>query len=155
MISRARRRRGKKTDNELWLLPQVCPASNLSMAYKAVRRVFEEEFRPSAVTSVQFAILVHLSLYEPISSAELAERLGSDPSTISRNMDALEERNWVNVEPGQDRRSRVYTLAVRGRKMLEATVPIWRRAHHRVLRHVGRGEWQRTMRSLRRLQHTS
>ncbi len=153
MVSRARRRRGKKIDNELWLLPQTCPASHLGMAYKAVRRIFEEEFRPADITSVQFAILVHLSLYEPISSADLAERLGSDPSTISRNMDALENRDWVHVEPGEDRRSRVYTLTAQGREILDRSVPIWRRAQHRVLRHVGRGEWQRTIRSLRRIQH--
>ncbi len=154
MVSRAIRRRGQRRQSDLWMLPQVCPASHLNMAYKAVKRVFENEFRASPLTSVQFAILVHLSLYEPISSAELAERLGSDPSTVSRNMDALEDRNLVDVKRGEDRRERVYRLADTGRRILDDTVPIWRKAQHRVLRQVGRGEWQRALRVLRRIQQT-
>jgi DNA-binding MarR family transcriptional regulator len=132
-------------------IPTVCPAYNLAKALKATMRVFEEELRPAGVTSTQFGVLVNVAVAQPITSNGLAERLGSDPSTVSRNMENLEERNLVTAKPGADRRTRLYRLTDDGWEALNQAVPRWKAARRRVLRRVRGGSWRRTLADLRRL----
>lgn len=132
-------------------IPAVCPAYNLAKALKATMRVFEEELRPAGVTSTQFGVLVNVAIAEPVTSNGLAERLGSDPSTVSRNMESLEQRNLVTAEPGADRRTRLYRLTEEGRETLDQAVPRWKAARKRVLRRVRGSSWTRTLSDLHRL----
>lgn len=132
-------------------IPTVCPAYNLAKALKATMRIFEEELRPAGVTSTQFGVLVNVAVAEPVTSNGLAERLGSDPSTVSRNMESLEQRNLVTAKPGADRRTRVYRLTEEGREVLSRAVPRWKAARRRVLRRVRGSSWRRTLADLRRL----
>ncbi len=132
-------------------IPRVCPAYNLAKAYKAVIRNFEEEFRPVGVSPTQFGILVHVAISEPVTAALLAEQLGSDPSTVSRNMESVIGRDLVNSRAGEDRRERVYTLTGSGRRILEAAVPAWKSASRRAIGKVRRSSWESVLRDLRTL----
>jgi DNA-binding MarR family transcriptional regulator len=146
-----RRLRRSTAATRLADIPNVCPAYNLAKALKATMRIFEEELRPAGVTSTQFGVLVNVAIAEPVTSNGLAERLGSDPSTVSRNMESLEQRNLVSAQPGADRRTRLYRLTDDGWRILNRAVPRWKAARRRVLRRVRGGSWRRTLADLQRL----
>lgn len=141
-----------KLFDQLPLVPQVCPASNLGKAYKIVSRIFEEEFRGFSVTTVQFSILVHIQILERPGCTELAEHLGSDPSTISRIIDTLEHKKLVNSRCGADRRTRMYCLTDAGRAAIKEGLAGWQRANARVLERIGDDRWQDALALLRLLQ---
>jgi DNA-binding MarR family transcriptional regulator len=130
---------------------QTCPGYNLGKAYKKVTRLFEEEFRSSDLTLPQFAVLVNTGVTATATASEIAERLGSDLSTISRTMDLLVDRDLVQESRAQDRRVRVYRLTEKGRQALDETLPKWRAAKRRVLDHVDRSSWETTLSTLRRI----
>ncbi len=114
-------------------------------------REFEKEFRESNLTLAQFALLVNIGRGEPATGSEVAARLGSDVSTVSRTIELLVDRGLVCQERGVDRRVRVYSLTDAGREALEEAIPKWRRARRRTLEGIDRGAWRTTLRQLRAL----
>lgn len=137
--------------NELEQITATCPGYNLGKAYKKVTREFEKEFRESNLTLAQFALLVNIGRGEPATGSEVAARLGSDVSTISRTIELLVQRGLVSQQRGADRRVRVYSLTDAGREALAEAIPQWRRARRRTLEGIDRRAWRTTLRQLRAL----
>lgn len=137
--------------SELEEITAICPGYNLGRAYKKVTREFEKEFRESNLTLAQFALLVNIGRGEPATGSEVAARLGSDVSTISRTIELLVQRGLVAQERGSDRRVRVYSLTDAGREALAEAIPQWRRARRRTLEGIDRRAWRTTLRQLRAL----
>jgi len=137
--------------SELEMITATCPGYNLGKAYKRVTREFEKEFRESNLTLAQFALLVNIGVDEPASGTEVAARLGSDLSTISRTIELLVKRGLVFQKRGEDRRVRVYCLTQDGRDALADAIPKWRRAKQRTLQTVDSRAWRETLRLLRDL----
>ncbi|GEM_PF-2798407 len=122
-------------------VPAFCPGYNLRRAEKTVSRWFVEAFRPASITSGQYALLLNLALESPLSTGELARRLNSELSTISRNMDAAEESGMVIRVDGTDKRRREYELTDNGWHALEENLPYWKEAQARSVRRLGRARW--------------
>lgn len=141
----------KRRARGLDYITDTCPGYNLGRAYKRVTREFEKEFRSSDLTLAQFALLVNIGRHEPASGSDVAHRLGSDLSTVSRTIELLVNRNLVTQERGEDRRVRLYRLSGAGRAALAEAIPKWRRARYEVLSRLDRSSWKRTLRQLQAL----
>lgn len=146
-----RRRRIRAYDAELQEVVDTCPGYFLGKAYRKVSRIFEEEFRTSDLTMPQFAVMVNTGLTEAATGSEIAERLGSDLSTISRIMDIVVRRGLVQETRAEDRRVRVYRLTPEGRAVLDEALVKWKQAKQRILRDVDRSEWDTTIETLRQM----
>jgi DNA-binding MarR family transcriptional regulator len=147
----ARRRHIRAYDEDLQQVIDTCPGYHLGKAYKKVTRVFEEEFRSSDLTLPQFAVLVNTGITESATGSVIAERLGSDLSTISRTMEIVVRRGLVEQQRAADRRVRVYRLTPRGREILEDALAKWKRAKRRVLSEIDSGSWTETLGTLKQL----
>jgi DNA-binding MarR family transcriptional regulator len=67
--------------------------------------------------------------YGPTTIGDLAEGLGIERTTLTRNLGVLEDQGWVKIGVGvTDGRSRVVTVTPKGRKAVSAAMPAWRRA---------------------------
>lgn len=128
-----------------------CVGTNIGKAGRIVARIFEDAFRDVGISSPQFALLVALVIAPGSSASELAEELGSDPSTVSRNTELLVKRGLISVSPGKDRRVRTYSLTPEGNETIQACVPRWKSAQRTALRRLGRSSWRVVRRALRRL----
>jgi DNA-binding MarR family transcriptional regulator len=148
-----RRRRRPEADPALQRVLDTCPGYNLGKAYKNVTRLFEEEFRESELTLPQFAVLVNTGLTDSATASQVAERLGSDLSTISRTMEIVVRRGLVSQERGHDRRVRVYRLTPQGRRVLDGALEQWKRAKRRILADLDSQEWHKTLNALHELAH--
>ncbi len=133
------------TDNELLnnlaQVPEFCPATQIGRAYKSILRIFEEEFRAACITTTQFQVLVHIGFLDSPGGTELAKRLGSDPSTISRILDTLENKELIRSRAGQDRRTRHYELTEYGQQAVTDGLASWERARDRVLSGMDETDW--------------
>jgi DNA-binding MarR family transcriptional regulator len=60
----------------------------------------------------------------------VASLLGMDRTTLTAAIKPLQSRHLVKitVDPA-DRRSRMMTLTIKGRRLLARAVPVWRRTH--------------------------
>jgi DNA-binding MarR family transcriptional regulator len=60
--------------------------------------------------------------------ARVCDILQLDASTLSRNVERMRARGWLEVVPGEDARTQPFRLTAQGRRLLERAVPRWEQA---------------------------
>lgn len=114
----------------------TCVCFNLRRATRMVTQLFDGVLRPSGLRITQFTLMVAISLRSaPIQ--QLAESLGMDRTTLTRNLKGLEEAGIVSATLGTDRRSRLVSLTPKGERALDETLPAWRQAQQRAVETLG------------------
>jgi len=95
-----------------------CLYFNLNALTRKVNRIWESEFRQTGL-SAPHAYVMRLVLSEPgISQKQLAEELHLDPSTVTRFVDALTERQLVRRDTSNtDRRSAAVLPTAEGKRL--------------------------------------
>ncbi len=95
-----------------------CLYFNLNALTRKVNRVWESEFRQTGL-SAPHAYVMRLVLSEPgIPQKQIAEQLHLDPSTVTRFVDALTDRQLVHrVTNDTDRRSAAVLPTEEGKRL--------------------------------------
>jgi DNA-binding MarR family transcriptional regulator len=107
-----------------------CAGVNLRLAERRVTHFLEGRMRASGLSLAQLGLLAHIAAAKDDAVTSLAERMGLDQSTLSRNLRGLEEMGLVEIVVAeQDLRRRAIWLAEAGARRLEAAVTAWRAAH--------------------------
>jgi DNA-binding MarR family transcriptional regulator len=115
----------------------LCLASR--KAARALTRAFDRELRPHGIRSTQFTILTTLMLRGPTAISELADFLGIERTTLTRNLALLEGEGWVDiVQPGGDARLRIVTATKKGRAAVASGMAAWRKAQHAATAAIGK-----------------
>lgn len=114
-----------------------CACNNLRRATRVITNLYDAAVQPTGLLATQCPLLVALSLLGPQTINVMAERLVMDRTTLSRNLKPLEERGFVIVMPGEDKRTKVVTLTEAGQQVLEQALPLWEQAQAQVLAHLG------------------
>ena len=70
--------------------------------------------------------------------SELAEALGAERTTLTRNLALIEDASWVRIQPAEkDARSRVVAVTDQGRAAVVKAFPAWHRAQDRTAAAIG------------------
>ena len=64
--------------------------------------------------------------------AEVCDRLQLDSSTLSRNVERMKAKGWLEVVADQDGRAQPFRLTPKGRRLLERAKPAWEKAQQKV-----------------------
>lgn len=67
----------------------------------------------------------------------LADFLGVERTTLTRNLALIEAKGWVSIHPGRDARSRVVEATAAGRSKVKAALPAWRAAQEAARNAIG------------------
>lgn len=106
-----------------------CTCFHLRRATRRVTQIYDRELAAVALSLNQYTIL-RRSRQGPRALGELAEELGMDRTTLTRNLKPLLEAGLLDEARGEDARQRLIALSDAGRARLAAAVPHWRRAQH-------------------------
>lgn len=123
----------------------LCLASR--RAARRITRIFDRALKPLGLRSTQFTLLSALDLKGPQSIGALAELIGAERSTMSRNLKIVEDHALIAIRPGQDARSRIVSITARGRQVVREAFPAWKRVQAELTQTMGGP----TAESLRRL----
>jgi DNA-binding MarR family transcriptional regulator len=112
------------------------------MLNRVVTNIYDDAMRPLDLKVSQMNILVatakmgtgKMGTARPI---EVCEHLHLDVSTLSRNVERMKARGWLEVVEGEDGRSQPFRLTPQGRKLLEKAIPAWTKAQQQVKRVLG------------------
>jgi DNA-binding MarR family transcriptional regulator len=63
---------------------------------------------------------------------DLERRLSLEKSTVSRNVERMQRRGWVEFVPGEDGRSHHLKLTTKGAKLLRESTAQWQVAQKKV-----------------------
>jgi DNA-binding MarR family transcriptional regulator len=119
------------------VIARTCIAVRLRLLNRVVTNLYDDALRPLGLKVSQLNILVvtaKLGLAQP---AKVCDLLQLDPSTLSRNVERMRARGWLEVVPGQDARTQPFRLTAQGRRLLEKTVPAWGQAQRRAAELLG------------------
>lgn len=116
-----------------------CIAVRLRMLNRVVTNIYDDALRPLGVKVSQMNILVAAAKMGTARPAEVCERLHLDVSTLSRNVERMKARGWLEVIPDQDGRAQPFRLTSRGSELLEKATPPWKKAQRQAKALLGDG----------------
>ena len=123
-----------RTEN---VIARECLAVRLRILNRVVTKLYDDALRPLGVKASQLNILVvtaRLGLARP---AEVCERLQMDTSTLSRNVERMMAKDWLEVVEDADGRAQPFQLTTKGRRLLERSMPAWEKAQEKVKKLIG------------------
>ncbi|WP_119418670.1 MarR family winged helix-turn-helix transcriptional regulator [Desertibaculum subflavum] len=115
-----------------------CTCFRLRRASRKVTQYYDRYLEPSGLKVTQYSLLGNIRASEQISITELAEALGMDRTTLTRNLKPLLDQGLVTVSEGADRRTRAIEVTPEGDAAFKRAVPRWKEAQAKLIETVGR-----------------
>jgi len=114
-----------------------CSCLRLRRITRRVTQVYDRVMEPAGLTVGQFGLLARLygakARREVVPIGILAERMGMDPTTLSRSLKPLESSGLIDSSANaKDRRQRVVRITRAGITKLRQAVPLWRKAQRQI-----------------------
>ena len=113
-----------------------CACFAVRRAARAITQHYDRLLKPAGLRATQFTLLTMLRLGGPLPLSQVADRLGMERTTLTRNLRPLIAKGLVAVESGGDRRVRTISITAQGERAAVAAVPQWRVAQRAVARHM-------------------
>ncbi len=117
--------------------PQGCTNFKLRQLLRSVARLYDAEIAQAGLKGSQFSLLSHVLSLGPIAPSVLAERMGMDASTLSRNLRPLIDKGWVLQGPGADARQRSVSITPAGAAKHAQARAHWKRAQATLNQRLG------------------
>lgn len=108
-----------------------CLGVRVRILNRAISALYDEALRPHGLRVGQLNLLAAVGKLGTARPGELCRILRMDKSTLSRDMEILRRRGWVDVAEADDARARPLTLTDAGRALLDEALPAWRAAQKR------------------------
>jgi DNA-binding MarR family transcriptional regulator len=109
-------------------MQESCLGLRVGHLQRLIGRRFDQELRPLGLSSSQLGLLSALTIHGgAVKPAQLAEWLGTERSTISRNLSLLEAKGLVaSAEVSASGRSMAVAITKRGSQALAGAEHAWR-----------------------------
>lgn len=118
-------------------MAKQCVAARLRMLNRVVTNVYDEALRPLGVKTSQMNLIVAAAKLGIARPADVCERLQLDSSTLSRNVERMKAKGWLESVPDEDGRAQPFRLTPAGRELLERAKPAWDQAQRKTAKLLG------------------
>ena len=113
-----------------------CLAVRLRSLNRALTAVYDDALRPHGLRVGQLNLLVAVARLGTARPGDLCRLLRMDKSTLSRDVEVMRRKGWLEVGDGSGR-SRPLRITPAGEALLAQVVPAWRRAQERARTLIG------------------
>jgi len=132
-----------------------CVAVRVRMLNRVITNIYDDALRSLDLKVSQMNILVAAAKMGTARPMEVCEHLHLDVSTLSRNLERMKARGWLEVVADEDGRSQPFRLTPQGRKLLEKAVPAWSKAQQQVTKVLGDGFVEQLNQAMKRVSKTA
>src|SRR5271170_5629625 len=108
--------------------PQGCTHLKLRQLDRIVTRHYDAYLSAAGIKNTQYGLLSHVAVLGPIRPSDLAQRMGLDASTLTRNLQPLVSQGWMRIGPGEDARYRLIEATKEGHENRSEAKREWKRA---------------------------
>jgi DNA-binding MarR family transcriptional regulator len=115
-----------------------CVALRVRLLNRVVTKLYDDTLRPHGLRTAQMNILVAVSVMKSASPSEIERRLCLEKSTVSRNVDRMRRRGWIESVPGKDGRSHQLQVTRQGEKLLSKASVAWQQAQEKAVSLIGK-----------------
>ena len=112
-----------------------CLAVRIRFMARVVTSMYDQAQRNLDITINQANILVFLILHPGASPGAIGRALQMEKSTVSRSLERMKKKEWIEVEPGNTRGILKVRVTAGGNQLLAS---LW-------------GEWQKTQEEMREM----
>ena len=126
------------TEQACRTVARECIAMRVRLLNRVVTKIYDDCLRPHGLRAAQMNILVAVSLIKSASPSEIEHRLCLDKSTVSRNVDRMRRRGWLDLVPGKDGRSHQLQMTAQGAKLLTKVTAAWQQAQEEAVSLLGK-----------------
>ncbi len=114
-----------------------CQCNKLRSASRKITRIYDEALRPVGIKANQFTVLIAVSLKGPVSISNVADKLGMERTTLTRNLSPLEKEGFVEIHAGHGR-TRNVVITTKGKRVIKKAKPAWEKAQASVVKTIGK-----------------
>ena len=125
------------TSRAIDTIARNCIAVRLRLLNRVVTSLYDNALRPLGLKVSQLNILVVAAKLGLARPADVCELLHFDTSTLSRNVERMRARGWLEVVPEEDARTQPFRLTAQGKRILERAVPAWEKAQRQATEVLG------------------
>ncbi len=112
-------------------IAEECVAVQMKAVARVVTKIYDDALRPLGLRVTQMNILVAAGKMGIAHPAPICRSLHLDASTLSRNVDRMKAKGWIEPVAVEDGRSQPFRLTASGESLLRAARVPWRRAQRR------------------------
>ena len=113
-------------------MSRQCLSFNLRKTERVITHHYDTYLAPAGVTAVQLPILAIIATIEMPTPRAIAEELGIDRSTLSRNLTLLERDGLLVLGESSGPKPGLVSLTAKGRETIRRAHPRWLAAHESV-----------------------
>ena len=118
-----------------------CACMNLRRTARLIGQFYDQRLQPGGLRNTQFSLLVMLRALQPLSVTELANTLGMDRSTLTRNVKVLKKNGLIYERNSEDARVRLLAVTDQGSSTIDQNIPYWNQAQAAFLGRFGSERW--------------
>ena len=119
-------------------IARSCIAVRLRLLNRVITNFYDEELRPLGLKVSQLNILIVAAKLGLARPAQVCDILHLDVSTLSRNVERMRSKGWLEVVPDEDGRAQPFRLTHQGRRLIDKAVPAWKAAQLRASELLGK-----------------
>jgi DNA-binding MarR family transcriptional regulator len=119
-------------------MARECFAVRVRLLNRVITNLYDEALRPLGLKVSQMNILVvtaKLGLADP---ARVCKLLQLDTSTLSRNVERMRARGWLQAVSSPDARAHPFRLTAAGERLLRRAAPVWEQAQEKAADLLGK-----------------
>src|SRR5579871_2663167 len=125
------------TSSSIDAIARTCIAVRLRLLNRVVTNLYDDALRPLGLKVSQLNVLVVTARLGVAQPAQVCDLLQLDTSTLSRNVERMRAKGWLEVVPGEDARTQPFCLTAQGKRLLERVVPAWEEAQRQATQILG------------------
>ncbi|MGH8053489.1 MAG: MarR family winged helix-turn-helix transcriptional regulator [Stenotrophomonas sp.] len=110
--------------------PSPCTCFQLRRAARRVSQVYDHHLAAADLSLNAYSILRRAR--EPRPLGALADALGMDRTTLTRNIKPLIESGLLQSQTGDDPRQREVRITAAGKRRLQKALPLWQQAQDEI-----------------------
>jgi DNA-binding MarR family transcriptional regulator len=105
-----------------------CIAVRVRLVNRVITNLYDHALQPLDIKINQATILVMLSCSGEASPGDIGRVLLMEKSTVSRNVERMRKKGWIDVAGKNDGSAQVITVTPKGRTLLAAAHVEWKKA---------------------------
>ena len=127
----------EKTNRAIDVIARDCIGLRLRLLNRVVTNLFDEGLRSLGLKMSQLNVLVATAKLGVAHPARVCDILQLDVSTLSRNVERMRAKHWLEVVAADDARTQPFRLTDQGWRILERAIPAWEKAQKEAVQLLG------------------
>ena len=123
--------------NNVDCMARECIAVRLRLLNRVITNLYDDALRPLGLKTSQLNILIATAKLGLARPTRVCEVLQLDASTLSRNVERMRKRGWLEIVAEEDGRAQPFRLTPSGKKLLEKAFPLWERGQKEAKKLIG------------------